>query len=114
MQIEETVFIAFNSRVGCLDQRTGEIIWSWKTPKGHGYVSVLLDGNRLFVSVQGYTYALDARTGAQLWHNPMKGFGLGVATLASVHGTSQQPILGEASARARRAAAAGGAAGAGS
>jgi outer membrane protein assembly factor BamB len=42
-------------------------------------VALLLDGDRLIVSVQGYTYCHDALTGQQLWYNPLKGYGLGVS-----------------------------------
>ncbi len=113
MEIEDLVFVGFNKRTAALDRQSGEIIWEWRAPKGHGYVSLLLDRDRLLVAVQGYTYCLDPRTGQQLWLNPMKGFGHGVTSIASVTGHTDQTILQQASHRAAQAAAAGGAAGAG-
>ena len=63
----DLLYLGFNSRVLALDRETGEIVWEWKSPKGKGsYVAVLVDGDRLMVSVQGYTYCLDLYSGAQI------------------------------------------------
>lgn len=85
---DSLVFVGFNSRVVALDRHTGELLWEWKSPKGSGFVAVLLDGDRLIVSVQGYTYCLDPNTGAGLWSNPLSGMGVGIPCLASAHGTT--------------------------
>lgn len=87
MDISALVFTAFNKRVAALDRDTGEIIWQWTAPSGETYASLLLDGDRLIVCIHGYMYALEAATGRQLWANEMKGFGYGVASLASVRGS---------------------------
>ena len=85
----DLLFVGFNSRVVALDRQTGEIVWQWKSPKGRAsYVAVLLDGDRLMASVQGYTYCLEIETGEQIWSNPLKGFGMGVPSLTSIHGNS--------------------------
>jgi len=85
----QLVFLGFNSRVAALDRDTGETVWSWRSPKGTSdYVAVLLDGDRLIVSIQGYTYCLNPLNGEQIWVNPLKGHGLGIPTLVSIHGTS--------------------------
>ena len=87
MDIADLVFTAFNKRVAALHRDTGEIIWQWTAPSGETYASLLLDGDRLIVCVHGYMYALEAATGRCLWGNEMKGFGFGVASLASVRGS---------------------------
>ena len=98
------VFVAFNSRAAALNRLTGEIVWNWKAGKGSGFVSLLLDGDRLMVSVSGYTYCLDALTGNEQWMNPMAGFGIGVPCLTSVRGTSLgSAVLGQAEADAAQA-----------
>lgn len=94
----------FNKRVAALHRDSGEILWQWQAPSGHRFVSLLLDGERLIVSVDGYTYALDPCTGRQLWMNEMVGFGSGVATLVSVHGSSSAHLLAAAQATAASAA----------
>ena len=115
MRVEGFVFVGLRSRVAALDRQTGDIIWHWKASAGSGFVSLLLDGDSLFVSVQGYTYCLDPATGQQLWLNPLKGFGIGITSLASSRGqSSSAPAAQAAAQRAATGAAAGGAAAAGS
>jgi hypothetical protein len=83
------VFVGFNSRVAAINRHTGETVWQWKSAKGTSdYVALLLDDDQLIVSVQGYTYSLNPLTGDQQWFNPMKGFGYGIPSLASINGSS--------------------------
>jgi outer membrane protein assembly factor BamB len=82
------IFVGFNSRVVALDRDSGDIVWKWKSPKGVGIPALLLDGDRLIVSIQGYTHCLDPVSGNQLWHNPLKGLGIGTACLASARGNT--------------------------
>ena len=109
MTIDDLLFIGFNRRVAALDKETGEIIWQWKASHGTGFVTLLVEGERVYASVNGYTYCLDAATGKQLWYNELKGFGAGVACLATTLSSSIYAHLGEAAAQAarQRAAAAG-------
>lgn len=104
MQLKELIFTGFNRQVAALDRRTGLIIWQWKAAKGRSYVTLLLEGDVLVVSVDGYMYGLNARTGVELWCNEMTGFGMGVASLASVNGSAQS-LNSVASAAAAAAAA---------
>ena len=46
-------------------------------------MTLLPDGDRLVVSAGGYIYCLDQETGRERWHNPLTGFGVGVAALAT-------------------------------
>lgn len=87
MNIEDIVFIGLNSRVAALDRESGELVWQWQCPKPRGakFVSLLVDSDRLIVSVDGYSYCLDSLTGQQLWHNPLKGFRTGFASIATVN-----------------------------
>ena len=94
-QFDDYVFVAFNSRVAALHRKDGNLVWSWKAPAGYGYVAILLDKEALFASVNGYTYALDPRTGAERWSNKMSGFGFGVPCLATVRGHSSHSPLGQ-------------------
>jgi outer membrane protein assembly factor BamB len=86
--VSALIFVGFNSRIAALDRASGEVVWSWKSPQGTGIPMLLLDGDRLIVSVQGYTYSLDPQNGAELWRNPLKGMGLGTPCLASARGGS--------------------------
>ena len=86
--MDNLVFVGFHSQVIALDRDTGHVAWNWKAEKGSGFVAILMDGDRLIVSVGGYTYALDPNSGTQLWFNPLKGFGTGIPCLASIRGST--------------------------
>lgn len=110
--VEDLVYVGFNSRVVALDRYTGELVWSWKSPRGSGFVALLLDGDRLIASVNGYTYCLEPLFGQQVWGNPLRGMGVGVPSLASVRGVSSGAFgPGAAAAAHAQAAAAAAAAG---
>jgi outer membrane protein assembly factor BamB len=86
------IFVGFNSRVAALDRQSGELVWTWKSPKGTGFAAVLLDGDRLIVSIQGYTYCLDPLSGDPLWSNPLTGMGVGLPCLASARGNTTSQL----------------------
>jgi outer membrane protein assembly factor BamB len=114
--IDQLVFVGLNGYALALDRDTGEIVWSNGQMKS-GYVSLLLDGDRLIVSTNGYMYCLDPLTGTIHWHNPLSGYGMGAPThLVSVRGQSSQTQVAQAAAAeaARRQAANSGPHGAGS
>jgi outer membrane protein assembly factor BamB len=95
-RIEDLIFVGLNGYAVALDRRTGEMVWSNNQMKS-GYVTLLLDGDRLIVSTNGYIYCLDPLTGDIQWHNPMKGYGIGAPTsLVSVRGQSSQTVLEQA------------------
>jgi outer membrane protein assembly factor BamB len=86
--LSDLVFVGFNSKIAALHRESGKLAWKWTSPAGTGYVALLLDGDLLLASVEGYTYAIEAATGTQLWANPLKGFGTGIACLATMNGSS--------------------------
>jgi outer membrane protein assembly factor BamB len=109
--INDLVFAALNSRVIALDRYDGTIVWTWKSPKSASFVTLLVDGDRLIASANGYIYCLDPVFGQEVWNNPLKGLGVGITSLASVHGqTGGGGAAAKKAQQARRAAAAGGAA----
>jgi outer membrane protein assembly factor BamB len=106
MNIEQLIFIGLNGYALAVDRDTGEIVWTNNEMKS-GYVTLLLDYDRLIVSTNGYIYCLDPLTGNILWHNPLKGYGAGAPTsLISVRGQSSQTVIEQAAAAAAAAAAA--------
>jgi outer membrane protein assembly factor BamB len=93
MPIEQLIFIGINGYALALDRDTGEIVWS-NSEMRSGYVTLLLDGDRLIVSTNGYIYCLCPFTGMIKWHNPLKGYGQGAPTsLVSVRGQSSQTLI---------------------
>lgn len=106
MTIEQLIFVGLNGYALALHRETGEIVWSNNEMRS-GYVTILLDYDRLIVSTNGYIYCLDPLTGNILWHNPLKGYGAGAPTsLVSVRGQSSQTVIEQAAAAAAAAAAA--------
>jgi outer membrane protein assembly factor BamB len=74
---------------------------------GIGAIAYGLD-NDLYASTKGEIFCLDPRTGQVLWHNPLKGMGLGLVCIAA---PGSQPYLSAAIKQKKnqqRAAAAGG------
>ena len=49
----------------------------------------------MIVSANGYLYCLDPLTGRVLWNNPLSGYGVGVASLVSVRGSSSQTAIAQ-------------------
>ena len=114
--VDQLIFVGLNGYALALDRESGEIVWSNSQMKS-GYVTLLLDGDRLIVSTNGYLYCLDPLTGTILWHNPLSGYGMGAPThLASVRGQASQTQIQQAAAAeaARHQAAHAGPHGAGS
>ena len=83
--VADVLFNAFNGRIAAVHRDTGELLWSWKAPHGTGFVAVLVDGDQLFASVQGYTWCLDPLTGDVVWENLLSGFGFGIPCLATAN-----------------------------
>jgi len=107
MIVEQLIFVGLNGYALALDRDSGEIVWSNSEMKS-GYVTLLLDFDRLIVSTSGYIYCLDPLTGKTLWHNPLKGYGMAAPTsLMSVRGQSSQTVIQQAAAAAAAAATAG-------
>ncbi len=92
IKLADVVFVGFNKQVIALDRSTGEKKWGWTSPKGSGYPTIFVDGDRLIVSVQGYTYCLEPTTGALVWENELKGHGTGITCLASVRGNASGAV----------------------
>ena len=94
--INQLIFVGLNGYAAALDRDTGEIVW-YNDQMNGGYVTMLLDGDRLIVSTNGYLYCLDPCTGKILWHNPMTGYGVGAPTaLVSVRGRIDEAVTQEA------------------
>lgn len=86
MTIEDAIFSCFNGNVVCLNRLNGRVIWQTKLRKG--YMTMLLDGDRLIVSCSGYMYCLDPLSGREIWSNDLPGTGTGVPALVSIRGSS--------------------------
>lgn len=104
--VNDLVFVAFGKYVVALDRYTGEKLWQWSPSKGAGYMSILVDGDRLIVSAMGYMYCLDPVFGQEVWSNHLEGLGTGVPCLASTNGHSNSSAMQAAMQQQAAAAAA--------
>ena len=86
MNVDQLVFVGLRGYIVALDRDSGETAWSWTAPRmtATGFTSLILDGEHLVAGVNGYIYCLNARTGRQLWENPLRGYGNGVTCLTSM------------------------------
>ena len=64
-----------------LNSANGQQLWATKL-KGAEFVNVVLDGNNLYAATHGEIYCLEPRTGIIRWHNPLKGYGFGLVSIA--------------------------------
>jgi outer membrane protein assembly factor BamB len=92
MTIDQLIFVGLNGYALALNRATGEIVWSNNEMKS-GYVTLLLDGDRLIASTNGYMYCLDPLSGAILWHNPLEGYGVAPASVVSARGQSAHTLI---------------------
>lgn len=83
------VYIGIKTSVLALDRKTGEVRWTVKLPvkfaggSVSGLANVYCDGDALFASTAGEIFCLDPRTGAIVWHNPLKKMGTGFVSIAT-------------------------------
>ncbi len=107
MKIPDLVFIGIKGSVLALNRATGQQVWATHL-KGMSFVTLVLQGDALLASCCGELFCLDARTGNPRWHNPLKGFGRGLATIATELNpeTGSLPVLAEHLCREEQAAAA--------
>jgi outer membrane protein assembly factor BamB len=71
----ELVVTGANNYAACLAYGTGHLFWQVEIPIAAS--TLLVDGGELYVASAGEIACLDLRTGAVIWHDPFKGFGVG-------------------------------------
>jgi len=81
------VYVGIKGSVVAFDQESGARIWETGL-KGGAFVTLLVDGSRIFATAQGEIFCLSAADGKILWHDPLKGYGLGLTSIATQNGSS--------------------------
>jgi outer membrane protein assembly factor BamB len=82
MKTSDLVFIGIKGSVVALDRSSGEQVWVAHL-KGSDFVNIVVQNDAVLASCYGEIFCLDPLTGAGLWRNPLKGFGVGLATIAT-------------------------------
>lgn len=82
MRTSDLIFVGIKGSVVALYRTTGQIAWA-ASLKGVDFVNLVLEDDKVLATCSGEIYCLDALAGKVLWHNPLKGFGRGLATIAT-------------------------------
>ena len=90
--MSKIIYLGVKGSVVAIDSATGQAVWSTEL-KGAEFVNVILDGNNLFATTRGEIFCLDPNGGGIRWHNPLKGYGLGLITIAG-DGIPQNAVPG--------------------
>ena len=93
MSTSDTLFIGVKGHVVAFSKRDGTELWKTKLAgglrvSGERFVTVLVEGERVYAHTYGRLFCLDARTGQQLWTNELAGLSYDVAMLALVGASS--------------------------
>ncbi len=83
----QPLMIGIRGTVLALDRTTGREIWRTLL-KGGDFVNVTLAGDQVLATTRGEIFCLD-KAGTILWHNPLKGLGQGLVTIALEAGAAQ-------------------------
>ena len=107
MKTSDLVFIGIKGSVIALNRATGEQVWATHL-KGNDFVNVVVQDGTVLASCSGEIFCLDPLTGGARWHNSLKGFGMGLATIAGgdSSGSAGTPVLAAKRQRDQQAAAA--------
>jgi outer membrane protein assembly factor BamB len=82
MRTSELLFVGIKGSVVALNRATGEQVWATHL-KRYDFVNVLVEEGSLLATCCGEIFCLEPATGEERWHNPLKGFGTGLATIAT-------------------------------
>lgn len=91
MLTSQMIFIGIKGSVIALDRITGHQIWATHL-RGCNFVNVVVDKDLILAACDGEIFCLDPVGGVARWHNPLKGYGLGLVTIA----TEANPASGAA------------------
>jgi outer membrane protein assembly factor BamB len=81
MKTAQLAFIGIKGSVVALNRATGKQVWATHL-KGWDFVNVVVQDGAVLASCCGEIFSVDRLTGVVRWHNPLKGFGTGLATIA--------------------------------
>ncbi len=104
MKTSDFIYVGIKGSVVALDRTTGRQVWATHL-KGSYFVNVVLQNGALLAACCGEIFCLDPSTGAGLWHNPLKGFGTDLATIATGARHGDVGVLAEQQRQEQQAAA---------
>ncbi len=101
MNISEMIFVGVKSTVVAYSKLDGRLLWATTLKSGFlsktiDFVTVLLEGDRIYAHTSGELFCLDALSGQQIWNNEMKGLGFNIASLATQSGSAPSAAIAAA------------------
>ena len=78
----ELVFVGIRGSVVALNRETGEQVWATRLGSTE-FVNIVVEDKRVFATTYGEIFCLDQVTGELVWTNRLKGYGTGLATIAT-------------------------------
>ncbi len=82
MKRSDLVFVGIRGSVIAVSRATGQQVWATHL-KGSDFVNVVVENGAVLATTYGELFCLDAASGTAVWHNELKGFGRGFATMAT-------------------------------
>jgi hypothetical protein len=86
------IFAGIRGSVVAFDKSSGARVWETKLKSGD-FVTLLVEEGRIFAGTHGEIFCLDAATGNMLWQDGLKGYGLGLMSIATKNGCSDTAAL---------------------
>jgi len=87
----EMVYIGIKGTVVALDSMTGDEVWR-RELTGSNFVTVTQDETNVYAAANGEIFCMDKVTRTPRWHNPLKGLGTGLVTIASTIRSSSTDV----------------------
>ncbi|HOZ85632.1 MAG TPA: PQQ-binding-like beta-propeller repeat protein [Niabella sp.] len=88
--IDHYLYILSLGRVAAIDKKTGDIKWEVNlkdiasiSSMGYSIGQIVLEGDKLFIGGSGILICLNAKDGALLWKNELKGWGYNFVSIAN-------------------------------
>lgn len=87
--IKDSLYILSYGRVAAINKKSGDIIWEKKLkeylPTGSAYAigQLQVEGDKLFIGIQGILLCLKAKDGSLIWKNELKGWGYNFISFAN-------------------------------
>jgi len=87
MDTSNALFVGVKGHVAAFSKHDGSLIWKTQLKGaflsvGDRFVTVLVEGQRIYAHSHGELFCLEAATGQQLWTNKLEGLGYDIASLA--------------------------------
>ena len=87
MNTSNTLFVGVKGHVAAFSKNDGSLIWKTKLKcgafSGDRFVTLIVDGQRIYAHSHGQLFCLDAASGQQLWSNGLEGLSYDIASLAT-------------------------------